>query len=70
VHLEKLQIMKSLDFTAMENIQGGMSGNISINFPLTGLLTALGLGSLLGAALEFGIGISYTLDTPSLPLGL
>jgi len=70
--------MKRLDSSSMENLQGGTStaGNISINFPLTGLLALLGLGSL-GAALEAGVGISYSLDLPNLssltsglPLGL
>ena len=67
--------MKSLDLASMENIQGGSSGNIAINFPLTALLNTLGLGSLLGIGLGFGVGISYNIDLlpstlPSLPLGL
>jgi hypothetical protein len=65
--------MKSLDFAAMENIQGGLAGNITINLPITGLLSTLGLGSLLGAGLGLGLGISYNLELPalpSLPLGL
>lgn len=68
--------MKSLDFAAMENVQGGASGNIMINLPLTGLLSTLGLGSLLGLGLGLGLGIAYNVDgltglgLPSLPLGL
>ncbi|HTI08683.1 MAG TPA: hypothetical protein VL832_09005 [Puia sp.] len=64
--------MKSLDFASMENIQGGSSGSIAINIPITGLLAALGLG---GVGLGIGLGISYSIDLlpstlPSLPLGL
>lgn len=74
--------MKSLDFAAMESIQGGSSGNITINLPITGLLSTLGLGSLLGAGIGLGLGISYNIDglnlpnlsslpsLPGLPLGL
>ncbi|HVU58466.1 MAG TPA: hypothetical protein VHD83_25570 [Puia sp.] len=65
--------MKSLDFSTMENIQGGIVGNLNINIPLTGLLSTMGLGSLLGAGLGLGLGISYNLELPalpSLPLGL
>jgi len=56
----------------MENIQGGSSGSIAINIPITGLLAALGLG---GVGLGIGLGISYSIDLlpstlPSLPLGL
>ena len=53
----------------MENIQGGSSGSIAINIPITGLLAALGLG---GVGLGIGVGISYSIDLlPStLPLGL
>lgn len=57
----------------MENIQGGIVGNLNINIPLTGLLSTMGLGSLLGAGLGLGLGISYNLELPalpSLPLGL
>jgi hypothetical protein len=61
--------MKSLDFASMENIQGGSSGNISINLPITTLLGLLGLG---GVGLGIGLGISYNIDLlpSSLPLGL
>lgn len=64
--------MKSLDFASMENIQGGSSGNIAINLPITGLLGALGLGAI---GLGIGLGISYSIDIlpstlPSLPFGL
>ena len=62
--------MKSLDFAAMESIQGGISGSFTINLPLTGLLSALGLGSLLGAGLGIGLGIAFDiegLNLPSLP---
>ena len=54
----------------MENIQGGAAGSINITLPLTGLLSTLGLGSLLGLALGAQLGISYDLGLPSLPLGL
>ncbi|HEX9513561.1 MAG TPA: hypothetical protein VF939_23885 [Puia sp.] len=64
--------MKSLDFASMENIQGGSSGNIAINLPITGLLGLLGLG---GVGVGIGLGISYNIDLlpstlPGLPLGL
>ncbi len=60
--------MKSLDFSAMESIQGGdLTGSIGINLPLSGLLSALGLGSLLGIGLGLGIGISYSLSGVTLP---
>jgi hypothetical protein len=62
--------MKTLDFSTMENIQGGAAGSINITLPLTGLLSTLGLGSLLGLALGAQLGISYDLGLPSLPLGL
>lgn len=65
--------MKRLDFAAMENIQGGLAGNIMINLPITSLLSTLGLGSVAGIGLGIGLGISYNLDLPalpSLPLGL
>ncbi|HEY4063905.1 MAG TPA: hypothetical protein VGM30_18490 [Puia sp.] len=59
--------MKSLDFAAMENIQGGSAGNISINLPISSLLSVLGLGSLLGVGLGIGLGISYSIDGLTLP---
>jgi hypothetical protein len=61
VKLKKLTKMKSLDFAAMENIQGGSSGNISVNLPISGLLSVLGLGSLLGIGLGVGVGVSYNI---------
>lgn len=64
--------MKSLDFGTMENVQGGIAGSISIGLPLTGLLSALGLGSL-GATLQAGLGINFNLSIPelsTLPFGL
>ena len=58
----------------MEGIQGGdLSGSIGINFPISSLLSVLGLGGLLGIALGLGVGISYSISgvsIPSLPLGL
>ncbi|MBS1665297.1 MAG: hypothetical protein JST68_29905 [Bacteroidetes bacterium] len=59
--------MKSLNFAAMENVQGGSAGNISINIPLSGVLSVLGLGSLLGLGLGAGIGISYSINDLTLP---
>jgi hypothetical protein len=70
---EKTKKMKSLDFAAMENIQGGSAGNFSINLPISSLLSILGLGSLLGIGLGIGLGVSYNIEgltIPSLPLGL
>ena len=64
---EKTKKMKSLDFAAMENIQGGSAGSISIGLPLTGLLSTLGLGSLLGLGLGVGLNISYDIDGLNLP---
>jgi len=54
--------MKSLDFAAMENIQGGDSGSLSVNLPITSLLAVLGLGSLLGVGLGVGVGVSYSIS--------
>ena len=54
--------MKSLDFAAMEKIQGGDSGNVSINLPISSLLSVLGLGSLLGVGLGIGVGVSYSIS--------
>jgi hypothetical protein len=54
--------MKSLDFAAMEKIQGGDSGNISINLPISSLLSVLGLGSLIGIGLGIGVGVSYSIS--------
>jgi hypothetical protein len=54
--------MKSLNFAAMEKIQGGDSGNVSINLPISGLLSVLGLGSLLGVGLGIGVGVSYSIS--------
>jgi hypothetical protein len=60
--------MKSLDFSAMENIHGGaLTGTIGINLPISSLISALGLGSLLGVALGLGVGVSYDLTGVSLP---
>ena len=59
--------MKSLDFAAMENVQGGSSGNIAINLPLSSLLSVLGLGSLLGVGLGLGVSISYNISDLTLP---
>ncbi len=59
--------MKSLDFAAMENVQGGSAGNISINFPISSLLSVLGLESLIGIGLGLGIGISYSISDLTLP---
>jgi len=73
VLLKKRERMKTLDFAAMETVQGGASGNIMINLPLTSLLSTLGLGSSLGLGLGLGIGIAYQTDgltglgLPSLP---
>ncbi|MHA4807090.1 hypothetical protein ACX0G9_03240 [Flavitalea flava] len=53
--------MKSLDLTAMENIQGGLAGIISINLPINALLASLGLGGLLGLGLAAGVGFNLTL---------
>lgn len=61
--------MKSLDLTAMENIQGGVSGNISVNLPITALLASLGLSGLVGTGLQAGVGISFNLSKIGL-LGL
>ncbi len=65
--LKKLEKMKSLDFASMENVQGGSIGNISINLPISSLLSVLGLGSLLGIGLGIGIGISYNISDLNLP---
>jgi len=67
--------MKNLDFAAMENVQGGTSGTITLNLPITTLLGSLpdGLGNLLGIGLQIGLGLSYNTDTVpaiSLPFGL
>lgn len=51
----------------MESIQGGSAGNITINLPLSGLLSILGLGSLLGVGLGVGLGISYNIEGLTLP---
>ncbi len=59
--------MKSLDFAAMETIQGGSAGNISISLPISGLLSILGLGSLLNIGLGIGIGITYNIPDLTLP---
>lgn len=59
--------MKSLNFAAMENVQGGSAGNININLPISSLLSVLGLGSLLGVGLGVGIGISYNINDLTLP---
>ena len=60
--------MKSLDFSTMETINGGdLTGSIGINLPISALLAALGLGSLLGAGLGVGVGISYDLGGITLP---
>ena len=73
VLLKKRKRMKTLDFSTMENIQGGAAGNIMINLPITSLLSTLGLGSALGLGLGLGIGIAYQTDglsglgLPSLP---
>src|ERR1700710_2965552 len=64
---EKLKKMKRLDIAAMENIQGGSAGNISINLPISSLLSILGLGSLLGIGLGIGLGISYNIEGLILP---
>ena len=62
--------MKTLNLTAMENIQGGAAGSIGISLPLTAVLGALGLGNILGIGLGLGLVISYDLNLPALPLGL
>jgi hypothetical protein len=67
VLLKKLKKMKSLDFAAMESIQGGSAGNVSINLPIAGLLSVLGLGSVLGIGLGIGLGISYNIEGLKLP---
>lgn len=54
--------MQSLDFSTMENVQGGVSGSVTIS--LTGLLTAL--SSLLGIGGALSLGISYALDISDL----
>ena len=65
--------MKTLDFAAMENIQGGAGLD-----PITGLLptllaiplsllNALGLGSLVTPLLTQALGIVGSLPIPSLP---
>lgn len=59
--------MKSLDFAAMENIQGGTAGAIAINLPISSLLSVLGLGSLLGISLGVSVGISYNIGDITLP---
>lgn len=59
--------MKSLDFAAMENVQGGSAGNIAINLPISTVLSVLGLGSLLGLGLGLGIGVSYSINDLTLP---
>ena len=59
--------MKSLDFAAMENVQGGSSGNIAINLPISSLLSVLGLGALLGVGLGLGLSISYNIGGLNLP---
>ena len=52
----------------METINGGdLTGSIGINLPISALLAALGLGSLLGAGLGVGVGISYDLGGITLP---
>lgn len=59
--------MKTLDFAAMENIQGGSAGTIQINLPVTTLLGALGLGSLAGIGLGLGLSIGYNIEGLNLP---
>jgi len=59
--------MKSLDFAAMEKVQGGSTGNIAINFPISTLISTMGLGSLLGVGLGFGVSVSYNVSDLSLP---
>lgn len=51
----------------MEKIQGGDSGNVSINLPISSLLSVLGLGSLIGLGLGIGVGISYSISDLTLP---
>ncbi len=65
---EKTKRMKSLDFAAMENINGGTAGAISINLPLSGLLSVLGLGSLLNIGLGATLGITYNIGDINLPI--
>lgn len=52
----------------MENIHGGaLTGTVGVNLPVSSLISALGLGSLLGVALGLGVGVSYNLTgLPSL----
>lgn len=59
--------MKSLDLTTMENIQGGLAGNISLLLPITALLAAVGMGGLAGTGLQIGAGISFNLTGISIP---
>ena len=51
----------------MENIQGGSSGNLSLNLPISGILAVLGLGSLLQLGLGVGVGVSYSISDLTLP---
>ena len=64
VHMEYRRVLSSLvdswnracvkdDMASMENIQGGSAGNISINLPITALLSVLGLGGV-GAGVSPG----------------
>jgi hypothetical protein len=64
--------MKSLDFATMENIQGGDLGAvIGLNLPITALLSALGLSSLVTAGITAGLSINLLgISLPSLPFGL
>lgn len=56
----------------MENIQGGDLGAvIGLNLPITALLSALGLSSLVTAGITAGLSINLLgISLPSLPFGL
>ena len=59
--IQKLAIMKSLDFAAMENIQGGGGCSSSCNPCCGGLSLAVAVAVSLGCFLGIGVGIGIKL---------
>jgi hypothetical protein len=53
--------MKSLDFAAMENVQGGAaSGMLTLSLPISGLLSVLGMGAMFGVGLQLGLSFNFS----------
>ncbi len=49
----------------MENVQGGLSGGLALNLPITGLMNLLGTGNGLG----LNLGLSLAIALPDLNVG-